>query len=196
MRVVKCLPLVFALGVVASEAGVAQPSAAFPGLLAIPTAAGEPEVKDVTVVYQSDGYRLTNCLLVGSTGSDVADAQACKTVNFRRSKKPVEAKARVWVPRPFSGSFVAPIAANDQSKWFGLSDYPETSAHGTLVIRQDLDALGRLTSCQVAASSGLKALDSHVRRIYCGRARFRPATLDGVAVASIVFAAIRLTNGD
>jgi TonB family protein len=65
------------------------------------------------------------------------------------------------------------------SSWMSDQDYPAAAIRagesGTVAIRLDVDAQGRVTGCTVTASSGSATLDSTTCRIMQTRGHFRPA---------------------
>ena len=169
--------------------------APFPGTLSIPASAGEPISATATVKYKSNGYFLTQCEITVSSGDPVADAQACSTLNFRKTRIPLIAEARVWKSPPFDGNFVRPFALTDPGKWIGFEDYPTTSAQGTVTLRFDLDTTGVTKLCDVIGSSNSSSIDRVAKTTVCKRAKFSPASLDGKPVASIVITTIKLYSG-
>jgi hypothetical protein len=166
------------------------------GFIDFPAINGGPVRTEATVVYTSDGYRLNRCLQVGTTGNAVADAQACKTVNFRRTSEPISASTSVWMPPSYEGMFVAPRPKSNPSSWFGLSDNPDSDLRGTIIIRIDLDKSGKILRCVAAEGRGTDTLDRLVQKVFCSRARYKAATLDGAPVASVTINVVRITNGD
>lgn len=67
----------------------------------------------------------------------------------------------------------------DLPSLFSNDDYPaaalEAEEEGTVAVRLDVDAKGRLARCTVTESSGSAALDATTCRVFEERARFRPA---------------------
>jgi len=64
--------------------------------------------------------------------------------------------------------------------WVTNDDYPPSALRagqeGTTRYRLTIDASGRVTGCQVTASSGTSTLDSAVCSLLTRRARFNPGT--------------------
>jgi Gram-negative bacterial TonB protein C-terminal len=195
MRVVsQCAWAALMAAATVASSGAKSPTPV-PNLFAFPAVNGGPIRSEVTVVYTSDGYSLDKCVLVGTTGNRIADAQACKTVNFQKANKPKVAKTWVWVPQIYEGNFEAPIPKSRPSEWFRISDYTDSSQHGVVTIRSDLDSEGKNIKCEIASTSGSETLDKLVERVLCSRVRYRAAKLNGTPVPSIVFNIVRLTNG-
>lgn len=85
------------------------------------------------------------------------------------------------LPRP-SPSFT-PTAAqptNDARRWISTDDYPRRSLvdgnEGTARYRLVIGTTGRVSSCEILASTGDRLLDDATCRLITRRARFEPAT--------------------
>jgi TonB family protein len=163
-------------------------------LVSIPQSAGALLELNATVRYVSNGYFAENCVVVVSSGNQIADEQACKTISFRRSRKPIEAVTSVWKKPTILGQYVAPSPRN-QSTWLRLNDYPGTG-QGTATMQLDIDPSGALSDCKVIRSSGSKAIDKTVRMAICTRAKFYPASLDGQPVAAILLMTAKFYVGN
>lgn len=83
-------------------------------------------------------------------------------------------------PRP-SPSFtpVAPRPSNDSSRWITTNDYPRRSLvderEGVAHYRLVIGTTGRVSSCEITASTGDGLLDEATCRYIIRRARFEPA---------------------
>lgn len=98
----------------------------------------------------------------------------CLTDLRRDGPAPVQtaaeiAKRTIIPPRPATGA----------GRWFNLSDYPKKAQRegreGTVEFRLTVDAKGRVSRCDIAASSGHKDIDESTCKAVTKRARFTPA---------------------
>lgn len=71
--------------------------------------------------------------------------------------------------------------------WFRPDDYPAAAAkagkEGTVLFEVSVDAEGKPTACRIAKSSGTASLDDTTCRVVMERAKFKPAIVNGKAVA-------------
>ena len=76
----------------------------------------------------------------------------------------------------------------DVGSWFTTDDYPAEAAkkgvEGDVSFDVDVDVEGKPTACRITKSSGSPILDQTTCDIVLKRAKFKPATLKGKAVAS------------
>lgn len=179
---------VAALALSNGSAAEAKPGAGIFNILSIPADLGEPQKSDADVAFISDGFVLRGCKVIRSSGDDLADQQACKTLSFRAASKPTKGTAPVWIAPTIIGSYVAARAKNSQPP-VTTDHYPSESLRkseqGTVIVRVDVDSSGAITRCDVAASSGFTRLDDAARQGTCRRLKLVPAMLDANAVASI-----------
>lgn len=82
-----------------------------------------------------------------------------------------------------------PTEAGDPSAWVTADDYPPASIRnnetGLVTVVLAISAEGSVANCQVASSSGFRALDETACRVLSERGRYDPAiSSGGVAVAS------------
>ena len=194
VRILAMLGLVLASPAVAGD----RPT---PFLLSVPATSAEPLKSDAEVQFVSNGYWLSgeNCVVTRSSGNAAADKQACETVIFRASVKPKKAIAPVWIPEPILGNFVAPTSRSSHPA-VTTDDYPSASLNrgeqGTVVLRVIVDADGMLSDCNIASSSGFDRLDNAAKLKVCRRLKVKPATLDGVPIASINFTHVAFYAGE
>jgi TonB family protein len=165
-------------------------------LLSIPADNAEITQSKNTVEYISNGYSITDCKIIKSSGNEVADSMGCKTVSFRASKTPVAAETNVWIHKPVIGEYNPPTPTNLVQNWLKVEDYPSGSEQGTIVARVEVTNQGTVSKCVVASGSGFKYLDLVVERKFCKRIKVKPATLNGVPVASINFTVLRFYQGN
>lgn len=84
-------------------------------------------------------------------------------------------------PRP-QPSFAAqgPRPSNDRANWITTADYPAVALRredeGLAAYRVIVGSDGRVSACEITASSGSRALDEATCRYIARRARFDPAT--------------------
>lgn len=84
-------------------------------------------------------------------------------------------------PRP-GPSFApqGPRPSNDRANWITTADYPAVALRredeGLAAYRVIVGSDGRVTACEITASSGSRALDEATCRYIARRARFDPAT--------------------
>lgn len=95
----------------------------------------------------------------------------------------------------------APEPANDVSRWFRSSDYPEKQGHqgagGLVGIRLVVGVDGAVKKCEVYMSGGDKAFEETTCRLVMERARFRPAIgADGRPIASLWARRVNWRPGD
>jgi TonB family protein len=88
------------------------------------------------------------------------------------------------VPGPKESSTGPQSARGQISALFSADDYPQDAQirdeQGTVRVELKIDREGRVSRCNVLASSGSKSLDSATCRILQSRARFTPARgIDG-----------------
>ena len=184
--------------IVASPALAAEKPAPF--WLSVPANGAEPVKSEAEVQFTSNGYWMSdgNCIVIRSSGNAEADKQACKTVIFRETSKPRKAIAPVWIPAPVLGNFVAPTGISSQSPLTG-GDYPSRShdkgEQGTIVLRVIVDVDGKLSDCRIASSSGYARLDDAAKLKLCRKLKVKPATLNGVPIASINFTQVAFYAG-
>ena len=88
-------------------------------------------------------------------------------------------------PMPSPSASVAPKAArpsNDSTRWITTDDYPagplRRGVEGTAGYRLSVASSGRVSACEIIASSGDVQLDAATCRFITRRARFEPA-MDG-----------------
>ena len=171
-----------------------------PFLLSVPANAAEPVKSDAEVQFVSNGYWMSdnNCIVTRSSGNAAADKQACKTVIFRAASKPRMAIAPVWIAEPVVGNFVAPTSRSSAPP-VTTNDYPSGSLdngeQGTVVLRVIVDVDGKLCDCSIASSSGFDRLDNAAKLKLCRKLKVKPATLDGVPIASINFTQVAFYAG-
>ena len=171
-----------------------------PFLLSVPASSAEPVKADAEVQFVSNGYWVsdTNCIVVRSSGNAQADKQACRTVVFRAASKPIKAIAPVWVPEPISGNYVAPTTSSSTPP-ITTHDYPSGSLdkdeQGTVVLRVIVGVDGKLGECSIASSSGFERLDNAAKLKFCRKLKVKPATLDGLPVASVNFTQVAFYSG-
>jgi len=77
-----------------------------------------------------------------------------------------------------------------RNSWFSSDDYPPAAMRaeqeGTVAVRLNVEATGRVSNCTIVSSSGSVALDAATCRIFRSRARFNPARdSEGRAIASV-----------
>lgn len=84
---------------------------------------------------------------------------------------------------------VAPTPATPKGRGNGISedDYPDASRRaeeqGVVRVRYTIDTSGKVSACEVTATSGFPRLDEATCKIIMRRWRFNPATRDGQPVA-------------
>ena len=75
----------------------------------------------------------------------------------------------------------AQSASGNLQGLFSGDDYPADAIRnedqGTVTVRLDISAQGRVTNCSVTGSSGSRSLDNATCRILRSRARFSPAKM-------------------
>ena len=160
-------------------------------LLAYPLAAGDATRVEVKVAFVSDGYRRGPCKIVESSGDERADAQACRTVSFYKTDKPLYAVTSAWLMPEFEGEFVAPKLKNSKKVVLAISNsYPRyelSKGHqGATSVKLLIDSAGKVTNCITAQSSGYATLDS-VTCKQMMRAKYNSAQLNGEPTDSIVY---------
>jgi hypothetical protein len=165
----------------------------YQGLLAIPASAGEPMMLNATVAYTSDGYTLRECRVVLSSGNQIADEQACKTVSYQNTKKPIEAITQVWKSPLVIGDFVPPVPKNNPASWLTFQD--SLRDQGTYTVRLNIDAQGTVLSCGRAIPNISSSMDRLAKKTICKRAKFYPAMLDGKHVDAILLTSMRIYQG-
>jgi TonB family protein len=186
MRLVMILLAALAAPLAAQESDVS--------LVSIPQSAGVLVELNATVRYVSNGYFIKDCVVVVSSGDQLADKQACKTLSFKANSKPIETITSVWKKPTILGLYVAPLPRN-KSTWLRVSDYPGTD-QGTATMQLDIDPIGTLSNCKVIRSSGSKAIDKAAKMAICKRAKFYPASLDGQPVAAILLTTAKFYIGN
>ncbi|MFT7359148.1 energy transducer TonB [Parasphingorhabdus sp.] len=188
----RCIRLVAPFGLaVWSVTAPAQSNEQDGSLLAHPLAAGDATRVEVTVAFVSDGYRRGPCKIVESSGDKRADAQACRTVSFYKTTKPLYAVTSAWLMPEFEGEFIAPKLKNSKKVAMAISNsYPRyelSKGHqGTTSVKLVIDITGKVTNCIAAQSSGYATLD----RVTCKqmmRAKYNPGQLNGEPTESIVY---------
>jgi TonB family protein len=135
------------------------------------------------VVLEMDQVRLEAFNLQG-TRAVMQRLQACSVASWRR-----------YPPDPFAGrgqqsssnsqsissprNVPAQRARANSNSYFSMDDYPVSAlrenSQGTTGVSLTIDAAGRVSDCQVTASSGSTALDQATCRILRSRARYTPA---------------------
>lgn len=171
-----------------------------PFWLSIPATSPEPVKSEAVVQFVSNGYflRPNECAVIQSSGNAEADKHACHTVIFRTATKPRLAKAPVWIADPLPDGYVAPKLLTSKPM-FTTYDYPSESLkkgeQGTVVFRVVVGNDGKVLQCDIASSSRYERLDSAVKRVFCGRLKLSPATLNGEPIESINFNHIALYSG-
>ena len=188
------------LGLLFSSPSLAAGTPA-PFILSVPVTAAEPSKSDAEVQFVSNGYWMSDsqCIVIRSSGNADADKQACKTVKFRASSRPIKALAPVWIAEPVLGSFVAPTAKSP-SPPVTVDDYPTASLdkgeQGTVVLRVVVESDGKLSNCSVASSSSYDRLDNAAKLKFCRKLKVKPATLDGAPIASVNFTTVAFYSGN
>lgn len=91
-----------------------------------------------------------------------------------------------------------PRPSNDPAYWVTNDDYPTSALRdrvdGMVSFRLSVDATGRVTRCDVVASSGRDDLDNRACEAVSVRARFRPARdAAGNAVESTLIRRVQWT---
>lgn len=80
-------------------------------------------------------------------------------------------------------------ATNDPGRWVNYTDYPNKVARkaheGTLQFVFEVNEQGRVSACEVFASSGEPEIDKTVCAAITARARFTPATYKGQPVSAV-----------
>lgn len=191
------LTAAFALAAFASPKAEPLPS---PFFLSVPMGAAEPLIARADVQFVSNGYYLEPryCVVTKSSGSELADRQACLTVNFRRASKPVNASAPVWIADAHP-NFVPPLSSSKKPP-VTTNDYPSKSLNkgeqGTAVVRLIVGVDGKPRDCSTAASSGYPALDYAAQTTLCRKLKLHPATLDGTPVESINYTQVEFYQGN
>lgn len=126
-------------------------------IVSIPASMPVPEQLIAEVEFKSDGYEMQRCQVVKSSGDPIADSQACKTVSFKLTSKPFRAAAPVWRHDAIAGNYVM-AASKSHLAPVTPYDYPSESVRrreqGTTVLRIDVNDVGAITRCDVAATSG------------------------------------------
>lgn len=100
-----------------------------------------------------------------------------------RAPLPTATQAQQQLPAPVPDAPEPPAPHGPVPKntitWFTSDDYPvsalEKEAQGTVGMVLRIDALGRVTGCDIAQSSGVAGLDETTCRLGLARARFYPA---------------------
>ncbi|MCW4461667.1 energy transducer TonB [Sphingomonas sp. BT-65] len=105
---------------------------------------------------------------------------------------------RTWGadPAEFRNIAIRAKATLSPAKWVTNDDYPDESVRmgesGSVGVRLDIAADGKLAACTVISSSTFKRLDEATCAMIRRRARYEPARLtDGKAVASAAFLRFR-----
>jgi TonB family protein len=164
----------------------------FEPMLSFPKSAGPAVRAEATVAFVSNGYVRGGCKTMKSSGHQLADQQACRTVSFFKSSEPIYSITSVWIPPKFDGHYIPPKLKNS-SRVINAETYPSNALRkghqGTSTVRLYVDVNGKVSDCQVAQSSGHKSLD----KVTCKsllKARYNPATLNGVPIESVVYSPI------
>jgi TonB family protein len=163
-------------------------------LLAFPVVAGDATRAEATVAFVSNGYTRGPCKIVKSSGDELADAQACSTVSFYKTNKPLRAVTSVWLMPEFEGAFIAPKLKNPEKIAKAiLSAYPRHDLskgnQGTSSVKLIIGNDGEVIDCTTAQSSGHASLD----RVTCKQMRrnkYEPALLDGRPINAVVYTSI------
>jgi hypothetical protein len=118
-------------------------------------------------------------------------------INMRASAM---VQAPVWLPVAIEGEYRGPIPRTYPARWLTGADmdpniYRESQASNA-VVRLDIDQSGKLTACNLALESASQRYNALVLRVFCKRARFLPATLNGEAVASTILIPLLYFNPD
>lgn len=169
-------------------------------LVSVPAGVAEPKEAQAEVKFVSNGYILgpNNCIVTKTSGSALADKQACKTVIFRAASKPVISKAPVWIADVPAG-FVPPQSLSGKPP-ISTDDYTSNSLvngeQGTVVVRLIVGVNGKARDCTIAATSGYQALDNAAKWKLCRSLKLRPAMVDGVPVESINFTQVAFYQGN
>ncbi len=161
-------------------------------MLSFPVAAGEATRAEAMVAFVSNGYVRGPCNVVKSSGDEIADGHACRTVSFYKTDKPLHAVTSVWKSPKFEGNFTAPKLKNPKQVINPLA-YPKQDLtkgnQGTTSVKVTLDIEGKVTDCMVAQSSGYASLD----RVTCKqmqRGKYEPALLDGEPTPAVFYTAM------
>jgi len=68
-------------------------------LVSVPAGVAEPKEAQAEVKFVSNGYILgpNNCIITKTSGSELADKQACKTDNIQHTRRPGLYHAALWL---------------------------------------------------------------------------------------------------
>lgn len=161
-------------------------------MLSFPLTAGDATRVEATVAFVSDGFRAGGCKTVKSSGNEIADAQACKTVSYYKTKTPIYAITSVWVAPPFEGEFVPPVIRNSKSINVPGS-YPSIDLakgnQGTATVKLILSPDGKVTDCSIAQSSGYASLDRVTCRLQ-RRGRYKPAVWNEEPTVAVIYTTV------
>jgi len=135
---------------------------------------------------------MSGLLLSIALGMAMAQGQGA---NAKPPAPPIRTPPMVAVPSPPALSIAPPRAPPApppsswfipggprplrRGSWFTTDDYPAAAMRneeeGTVVVRLDVTAAGRVGGCTILSSSGSSSLDAATCRIFRARARFEPA---------------------
>lgn len=182
--------LVYLLGVVG---GIDRgPEKSAEPMLSFPSSAGSATRAEATVAYISNGYVRGGCKTVKSSGDEAADEHACQTVSFYKTNEPVYSVTSVWISPKFEGRFSPPILKNTK-KVIAAQLYPSGALargdQGTTTVKLVVNLEGRISTCEVAQSSGYKSID----RVTCkslSKAKYHPASLEGFPTEAVVYLSV------